>query len=130
MRKVCYTFRSKDQGWSSYPAHHGTYNDSWTFFEAGLTRYEAKGAEGAELRRQQTLRTDKEKHRWVLQRNRHAGRVPEDYDIELGECHELLQTIENGDRFALWARAMYPGWENEVHGARIEIWCVDDLADD
>lgn len=27
------------------------------------------------------------------------------------------------------SRAMFPGWENRVYDARIDVWCVDDLTE-
>ena len=36
--------------------------------------------------------------------------------------------IEPGDSIVLWARAMFPGWENRVYFAQIEAWCRDDLS--
>lgn len=129
IKTIVYSFTSKDQGWSSYPEQHGTFEGSCTFLEAGLTRFEVKDAGGEELARQQSLRVEKESERYELHRNRHAGREPEEYRIGLGEDHELLRRVQDGDRFALWARAQYPGWENVVYGAKIELWCVDDLSD-
>ena len=128
LRKVTYSFRSQDQGWSDYHQDHGTYENSWTWFEAGLTRFEDKSAQGEELRRQNDLRAEKERDRYELHRNRHTGLHPEDYVIELGEEHALLKRAEEGDRFALWARAVFPGWENRVHKAGIQIRCFDDLS--
>ena len=128
LRKLVYSFRGQDQGWSDYPEDHGTYAGSWTWFEAGLTRFEDKNAQGEELRHQKDLRAEKQRDRYELHRNRHAGRNAEDYVIELGTEHDLLQRVEEGDRFALWARAVFPGWENRVHKARIEICCFDDLS--
>ena len=63
----------------------------------------------------------------TLNRNRHTGLHPEDYVIELGAEHDLLKRAEEGDRLALWARAVFPGWENRVHKAGIQIRCFDDL---
>ena len=101
---------------------------SWTWFEAGFSRFEDRNAQGEELRRQKDLRAEKERNRHELHRNRHAGPNPEDYVIELGTENDLLKRVEEGDRFALRARAVFPGWENRVHKARIEIYCVDDLS--
>ena len=126
LRVLVYALKSRDQGWSSYPEHHGTYNASWTWFEAGLTRFEGQ-IPRIEESREEELRGKKEQDRYQLQRNRHAGRNPEDYRIELHKDHELLRRVEEGDRFALWARAMFPAWTNVVHYARIDVWCVDDL---
>lgn len=36
IRRVRFTIVSRDQGWSSYGKDHGTYNGSWTWFEAGV----------------------------------------------------------------------------------------------
>lgn len=38
-RRIVFTLRSRDQGWSSSPGDHGTYNGSWSWFEAGLERW-------------------------------------------------------------------------------------------
>lgn len=42
-RKIVFYFRSNDQGWGGNPADRGTYNGSWTWFDAGLERFEAPG---------------------------------------------------------------------------------------
>ncbi|QUC17577.1 uncharacterized protein UV8b_01818 [Ustilaginoidea virens] len=39
-RKVVFTIKSHDQGWSSQEGR-GTYKSSWTWFEAGLERFDA-----------------------------------------------------------------------------------------
>ena len=110
LERVIFTFSSRDQGWSSYPKYHGTYDQSYTWIEAGAWRRHdhATVADG----------------RWELHRNRHAGGEPEDYRIEFGRDHELFATLwggAGGDRIAMWARAMYPGWQNYVHEANIEL---------
>ncbi|KAH8907781.1 hypothetical protein BR93DRAFT_566118 [Coniochaeta sp. PMI_546] len=46
-RKVVFTIRSHDQGWGGDPQHHGTYEGSWTWFDAGLEKFDA-GAEAEE----------------------------------------------------------------------------------
>lgn len=38
-RKVVFTIRSRDQGWGGLYPDHGTYHNSWTWFEAGLERW-------------------------------------------------------------------------------------------
>src|SRR6478735_2823695 len=42
VRKVVFTIRSKDQGWSSDTENRHTYNGSWTWFEAGLEKFDAE----------------------------------------------------------------------------------------
>ena len=42
-RKIVFYTRSNDQGWrSGDQSAHGSYKDSWTWFEAGLERFEEK----------------------------------------------------------------------------------------
>lgn len=57
-----------------------------------------------------------------LQANRHADSNPEDYTIRLDENHDLLDSMEEGDSIGLWARAMYPAWQNFVYEAKIDLW--------
>lgn len=113
-----FRFRSKDQGWSSSPRKfHGTYDQSYTWFEACIF-----GEEG-EFKHP-------EEEKWTLQRNRHAGEEPEEYEVELlAESHPMFENLEAGDKIGLKAKAMYPGWENHVYDASIELWFAkpDDL---
>lgn len=127
MRSIVFSFRSRDQGWSDDPLHHGTYEGSWTWMEASLTRTPSMFQ--SEQEREDQLRTKeaKESVRYELQRNRHAGREPESYRCELRGDHGLLQQWQEGDGVILWARAMFPAWENRVYEAAIEIWSMDDL---
>ncbi|KUI60836.1 hypothetical protein VP1G_08041 [Cytospora mali] len=39
-RKIVFTIRSRDQGWGGSPPDRGTYRGSWTWFEAGLERFD------------------------------------------------------------------------------------------
>lgn len=38
-RRIVFTIKSHDQGWGGNFADHGTYQGSWTWFEAGLERW-------------------------------------------------------------------------------------------
>lgn len=40
VRKVVFTIKSKDQGFVDGGQNAGTYNASWTWFEAGLERFD------------------------------------------------------------------------------------------
>lgn len=115
LTRIIFTFCTQDQGWSSYPEHHGTYNQSYTWMETGL--YEYGGSAGTQ--------------RWELQRNRHAGQRPEYYTVELDQDHELMRMLEQGDCIGMWARAKYPGWSHRVFGAKIELvfYGIDNLKD-
>ncbi|KAL1865875.1 hypothetical protein Daus18300_006987 [Diaporthe australafricana] len=39
-RKIVFTLRSRDQGWGGQHHDRGTYNGSWTWFEAGKERFD------------------------------------------------------------------------------------------
>lgn len=41
VRKVVFKIRARDQGWGGSPEHRNTFYGSWTWFEAGLERFEA-----------------------------------------------------------------------------------------
>ena len=103
---VTFTFTSCDQGWSDYHQHRGTYDASWTWLEMGVTRHHD---------------THTILGRWELQRNRHACDEPKDYRVEIRKEHGLFTDLSKGDEIALWARALYPGWQNFVHEANIEL---------
>jgi len=38
LRELTLITRSRDQGWSSFPADHGTYKNSWTWFNVSILR--------------------------------------------------------------------------------------------
>ena len=119
IRRLVFTYRSKDQGWSSYGEDHGSYRNSWTWFEAGLRKFD-RGEESLSL-------VDRPERRYRLQSNRHAGQEAEDYLFEFERDHPLLKEMQAGDEVVLWALARYGGWENFVEAAAIQIWITDDM---
>lgn len=122
IRRIVFTYSSKDQGWSSYSSDHGTYRNSWTWFEAGLRKHAEEEEEKVSL-------TDQMQHRHRLHCNRHAGWETEDYQFVVEGDHPILENMQAGDEVVLWARAKFGGWENFVQGAAIQIWTIDDLSD-
>lgn len=42
VRKIVFSIRSKDQGWVTNARHKGTFTGAWTWFEAGLERFDAE----------------------------------------------------------------------------------------
>ncbi|KAK8008765.1 ankyrin repeat protein [Apiospora marii] len=42
VRKLVFNIRSCDQGWGGNPGDQGTYRHSWTWFDAGLERFDAE----------------------------------------------------------------------------------------
>lgn len=138
---VLFTFTSKDQGWSSFHAEHGTYENSWTWFEAAVGNGITVSPLGPDQDRpgedQDRIWEDQERRiqwddltnikRQQLQINRHAGRVAEGYQIELVAGEGILQDLKEGDEIALLAFARFQGWVNFVESASIAVLELDDL---
>ena len=135
LRKVVFTLSAKDQGWSSYREHHGSYENSWTWFDLAIgTSKKAEIQPGdAEINAEQTDRLVpieelyEIKQRLLLQTNRHAGRSPDDYEIEFDTGEEPLKDLKVGDVILLLACARFSGWVNNVLEAGIEVWEVDSV---
>ncbi|KIR57836.1 hypothetical protein I314_06341 [Cryptococcus bacillisporus CA1873] len=97
---------SKDQGWSNYAQHYGTYDSSYSWFEVSL------------------LRGDKEVpgSRHIVQHNVHAGQYCKYHTNTLTIEHPTLQLAQQGDRIVLWVRALYPGWSNWIREGAITVF--------
>ncbi|KAL9065466.1 MAG: hypothetical protein Q9161_008227 [Pseudevernia consocians] len=137
LRKIVFTFRSRDQGYSANP------NDgSWSWFEASLAQLPTdEGVRGQVIDAatwtgsygwigEWMERHDKgleDQPRYKIQTNTHASTDIEDYSIGLADEHELVQRVTEGDRVVLWGCACYPGWENRVYEAEICVLGMDDL---
>ena len=100
LKKVVITVVSKDQGWSSYKSDHGTYQNSWTWFELSV------GSGSGE------------KWRGEVVRNLHAHGDFKEHTIEI-TAGELYEKAEGGDVLTVWALAKFPGWKNTVKKVKI-----------
>lgn len=120
VQKVVFTINSKDQGHSWDSAWHGTYEHSWTWFEATVEENGASvdlGFEEGEGRRITT--------------NIHAGREYKTQVIiwtEAGEKEEKwvrglkVRGLKRGQVITLRAWARFPGWQNNVNSATIDVY--------
>ena len=115
-RKVIFTTTSKDQGWADNPALHGTYEQSYTWFEAV-----ARGRDFTEQAPQSESRR--------IITNVRAGKDYKTHAVALyanSENHEEREWVKNNLKrghqvdITVWAR--FPGWENHVAAARIEVF--------
>lgn len=105
LKKVVITVVSKDQGWSSYQDDHGTYRNSWTWFELSVgPPSDSKGAT--------------EKWRGEVVRNLHAHGDFKEHTIEITD-EGLYANAGSGDVLKVWAHARFPGWRNTVNKATI-----------
>ena len=103
LKKVVITIVSKDQGWSSYQNDHGTYRNSWTWFELSV------GAPSKD---------SGEKWRGEVVRNLHAHDDFKKHVVEIMD-EELYKKAESGDVLTVWAHAQYQGWKNTVKKVKI-----------
>lgn len=114
VRRLTFTITSKDQGWSSYPADHGTFRNSWTWFEAVVIRSATENNMVPPPRRIAT--------------NIHAGKelrthvVTWKADSDDSDEREWVTGLRKGDIVVVEAYAMYPGWKNHVKNAQIELY--------
>ena len=135
LRKIVFTFRSRDQGFCS-----NRDQGCWSWFETCLARLPSpyEGPQDEEwdawaqswcagewvARYKRGLETPP---RYRIQENRLASTEIEEYTVDLTDEHELVQRVREGDRVVLLACACFPGWENRVYAAEISVLGVDDL---
>ncbi|KAJ5351595.1 hypothetical protein N7452_000569 [Penicillium brevicompactum] len=101
---------SHDQGWSSYRESYGTYENSWTWFELEIEKFEDRTVIG---------KTDSIR----LATNVHAQKEAQHHQIVFSRQNNvtLMQALETGDRVSIIPLARFPGWRNTVERASIQI---------
>jgi hypothetical protein len=111
VREIHFEIWSHDQGWSNFTEDHGTYRNSWTWFDLGIER--APGREGVSGCSDVRLAT-----------NMHASRVTQERQVVFRAEDDLpwMRSLQAGDRISIIPRALYPGWQNFVEKARISIY--------
>ncbi|KAJ6087795.1 hypothetical protein N7467_006709 [Penicillium canescens] len=111
VREIKIDIWSHDQGWSSYREDYGTYRNSWTWFDLGITRPPGRDdiAQGEDLR---------------LVTNIHASKDAKHHQIVYRSDQNLrwMKNLQAGDRISIIPRARFPGWKNFVDEASIEIY--------
>ena len=114
VRKIEFSTVSRDQGWSSFPADHNTYQNSHTWFE--VVAYEADGKTPVESLAPMNIIT-----------NIHAGKEWKKHDVvwthdsEDRQIRDVVASLKGGQRIAITAHAQYPGWTNHVSSASIDL---------
>lgn len=138
LRKVVFTFRSRDQGWCSNPDA-----GCWSWFEVGLARIPiVEEDDGQGQMSDAAVWTGS--YEWVGEWMKRHGKdlesqpryrilgnkigeiEPEDHVVELMGDHESMQRVQEGDRIILWACACFSGWENRVYEAEVAVLGIDD----
>ncbi|SJL09037.1 uncharacterized protein ARMOST_12413 [Armillaria ostoyae] len=154
VRLVKFVIESCDQGVGGEPEHRGTYEGSWTWFEAAIIRGEpwwlnevlgryvdlyrlAEDVRSA-ARAAEVPSHEEEGSRWHVGVNVTAEGLYKEHTIVwprtdegikqrsmkglVGLSHEFVRLLEPGDRVALMAMAMFPGWVNKVKRASIDVY--------
>jgi hypothetical protein len=116
VRKVVFTITSKDQGWADNPALNGTYEQSYTWFEAVARGRDVTG---------QTSHSERRR----IATNVRAGNEFKTHTVALyanaeddGEKEWVKNNLKRGHQVDVTVWAMYPGWANHVAAARIEVF--------
>ncbi|KAJ5733733.1 hypothetical protein N7493_002519 [Penicillium malachiteum] len=100
---------SHDQGFSSFPQRHGTFEDSWTWFQLGLEKL------SGETRILQDPLIINVHASWNLRRSKVV------YSAKSPTRPDWIDDLKSGDRLSIIPKAQYPAWKNYVYEASIEV---------
>jgi ankyrin repeat protein len=137
VKRIVFTIKSHDQGWSSDTAHHGTYDSSCTWFEA----FRQEGEEELVASNKAVLKILRNVHASSKHRThevywpRLAGKEAEesmgggnlirfhwDPDSSEAEVKTWVGDLRPGNRICVVPKAMFPGWENTVLRADMRVY--------
>ncbi|KAG5722071.1 hypothetical protein E4T56_gene15843, partial [Termitomyces sp. T112] len=154
---VKFNIASCDQGWGGDANNCGTYNGSYTWFEAGIRRgvsdvsvppimlvnrvddFDADAFNGGSAK--EIVNSLERDRRWKLQYNMQVSSTVREHEViwtkhdiiddaaeasararGAGTGRGFVSTLAPGDRIVIVGRAQYPGWKNNIHAARIEVF--------
>lgn len=67
-------------------------------------------------------------HRRLIQRNVHASDETRAHTVTWdawdGDIRKWMEALSPGDKIGLYPKAMYPGWENTVVKAEMDLYCA------
>ncbi|CAH7668919.1 hypothetical protein BY996DRAFT_7595577 [Phakopsora pachyrhizi] len=130
LKRIQWKINAHDQGWSSYPADHGTFRNSWTWFEAMVT------ADGDS----QDLSQSSDQEDWhQICKNFHAVSEFREQTIIWKPDHSILKKINQAllDRLSndgnsnnsflkigitVRAVAQFPGWANTIQRVKCQFF--------
>ncbi|KAJ6482446.1 hypothetical protein C8R45DRAFT_1001490 [Mycena sanguinolenta] len=107
LRRLVFITESRDQGWSSHPAHIGTYRESCSWFEAGNASMLKLGRKRFQYNLHGSSKARVHRNVWVNDNT--TWRAISDW----------MGTFRAGDILEVYAKAMYPGWQNHVNFVEI-----------
>ncbi|RIB22164.1 hypothetical protein C2G38_2014478 [Gigaspora rosea] len=115
-KKIEIACESHDQGWSSYPRDHGTYNNSWTWGEISIITPKKNNNLEVRLIEKEPIT------RYRVYTNKHAVDDWQTHNFEFLSHHPLVKSLQPGDIVGLWIRSCYPGWRNYIKRAEIKFY--------
>ena len=147
IRRIRFTTISRDQGWSSYHNSYGTYENSWTWFEAGIRGLDRTNhadldtiTHGIPVSCQHRNGMDPEHiamcqpqascYKYGPKRivtNVHAGQDFKKHVVIWNMDHgdegvrAMMRELKGGCRIEVAALARFPGWCNYVEKVKIEV---------
>lgn len=139
VRLIRFKTISRDQGWSSYAEDYNTYNNSWTWFEAGITGFDEElGPLDCEHHRYDDSHLslcapEPGPYKYGNKRivtNLHAYREYSEHTVEWRadsedeDIRQMMKELKGGCGIEVTAHARYPGWCNHVKSVVIEIECA------
>ena len=131
LRKLVFEIVSHDQGWSDTRHTHGTYNDSYTWFEA-VRESGSEAILGPEIFCNVQARNTWRKHvaSWHFREGHHHEIQGSGIDVVLHgnlryadeEITTWFKQLKAGDRLCIVPRAQFVGWRNYVQSAKLEVY--------
>jgi hypothetical protein len=139
VQKVVIRIESHDQGWSDDKEHHGTYEHSWTWFDACVIKArDSKSRPGTEAFQNHLRLTTNvhgksttKLHRLVWTREGMKDFTgPNDPLSQGGPWHHLLaedrmrwvRDLEVDDQIVIVPMADFLGWENHVLSIQLDVY--------
>ncbi|KAF7377540.1 ANK-REP-REGION domain-containing protein [Mycena sanguinolenta] len=107
LRRLIFTTKSRDQGWSSHTAHIGSYRESCSWFEAGNASLLKLGRQRFQSNLHGSSKARVHRNVWVNDNT--TWRAISDW----------MGTFRAGDILEVYAKAAYLGWENHVNFVEI-----------
>ncbi|KAJ7821943.1 hypothetical protein B0H14DRAFT_3732865, partial [Mycena olivaceomarginata] len=105
LRRLVFTTKSRDQGWSDHTGNIGTYRESCSWFEAGNGSLQTLSRRRIQNNLHGSSKLRDHRNVWV-----HDGPTA---------ISDWMHTFRSGDVVEVYPRAMYKGWVNHVYAIEV-----------
>ncbi|KAJ8595449.1 hypothetical protein M405DRAFT_714367, partial [Rhizopogon salebrosus TDB-379] len=143
-RKIEFHLWSNGQGWGGEPEYRGTYNGSYTWFDAGIeklhtpifannTGYHYTVASSGHYASENVVAKEGVTEHTIVwyfldSFDNQSAEAAEATKLGWGPATldgKFVRSMQVGGCITLWARARFPGWENRVQKTKITVyWAV------